>query len=373
MVANIAETKTGNKMFASFRTGAWWGQGEVFDDPGLTGREVLKLAKLDWKVHKVETFAPFEFKGETQVYDVPMSLAIVRDPVGGEDQPSVLGTVGAGYEMFQNQELVDMMDALAGDGSIQYEVAGALGKGEIVWVLAKIPNLEKAIGEDVSIPYFLSITGHIGNKNQVNFPTGVRVVCQNTMRMAEYLHRGKVGLSRGYSFRHTKNIRDKVNDMIANYHKAIEAWDRTHEINKALAGIQFDTKMKDDFLLFMADPDYSPKVEEARQKAIDEATDKDVREKLEKRSDNQTSRRKNKVEALEKILASPTCQVNGTKDTLYSLLQAGIEWIDHERSTRGEGDQEKASSRFESANFAGSGVDLKERAFARAMEVLQAA
>lgn len=373
MPANIATTGEGNAMFASFRTGAWWGQGEIFEDENLTGREVLKLAHLDWEVKKTELYSPYLVGGAMKALDVPMSRSIIRPASEGEDGPVVLGTVGAGYEVFQNHELVDMLDALAGDRKIRYEVAGALGNGEIVWVLAKIPDLEKAIGEDVSVPYFLSLTGHIGNKNQVNFPTGVRVVCQNTMRMAEELRGGKVGLSRGYSFRHTKNMRDKVNDMIANYDKAIQAWERTHQVNLALAGVQFDEKMKTEFLAYAADPDYSPKVEEARQKAIDEAPDKETKERLQKRKENQDSRRKNKTVAMEEILESPTCQVNGTRNTLYSLLQAGIEWVDFDRSAQGENEEVKASNRFQTSQFAGSGVQLKEKLFARSMEILQAA
>jgi len=53
---------------------------------------------------------------------------------------------------------------------------------------------------------------------------------------------------------------------------------------------------------------------------------------------------------------------------VYSLLNTAVEWIDHDRTSKGE-DQDKA--RFESAVF-GSGAKLKAQVFHHAVSAAQA-
>ena len=55
------------------------------------------------------------------------------------------------------------------------------------------------------------------------------------------------------------------------------------------------------------------------------------------------------------ILASPTSQVKGTKDTAFSLLQAVVEYADHDRTTRTSEGGDAEESRLVSATW-GSGA-----------------
>lgn len=53
--------------------------------------------------------------------------------------------VGKDYEVVQNIDAFSFFDAIVGDDGIQYETACALGKGERIFITAKLPNYIKWI------------------------------------------------------------------------------------------------------------------------------------------------------------------------------------------------------------------------------------
>ena len=64
---------------------------------------------------------------------VPQRRAVVRT-----DSNDVIGVVGNGYVPVQNRECFGFLDAVVAEGGLSYHTAGALGKGERIWLLAKL-------------------------------------------------------------------------------------------------------------------------------------------------------------------------------------------------------------------------------------------
>ena len=90
-----------------------------------------------------------------------------------------------------------------GEGAAIYHTAGALGNGERVWMLAKLPDdIQVAVG-DISNKYLLLSNSHDGRSSvQIKF-TPVRVVCNNTLVQA-------LGSGETIRVSHTSDLRNRL-------------------------------------------------------------------------------------------------------------------------------------------------------------------
>jgi phage/plasmid-like protein (TIGR03299 family) len=310
---------------------------EATTDPDAAMRQ----AGLDWTVERVD------LRCADTLDPVPDFAAIRRSDTNG-----LLGVVGPDYEPFQNAAMFQVFRDLAavqpGDGGLPFtiETAGAFQGGKVVWALAHLPDLGIRIGDDEARTYLLVSNGHTGNRTLVIAPTTVRVICQNTLRLAEAQAKEnrKQGLAGGFTLRHTPGIHEAVNEAQAAFAATICAHAATTAAWRHLARTALTAKLEEAFLarvFGVLGPD-----ETERARAL----------------------RKGREDRLAAILASPTSQVRGTKDSAYSLLQAVVEYADHDRTTRTSEGGDADESRLFSATF-GSGADLKARAWAAAVEL----
>ncbi len=172
----------------------WHGLGTALNRPA-TAEEAIRAAGLDWRVVKV----PLYVAGGPRLHQVPGKFAMVREDRLGQGDCPILGMVGEKYKPFQNAEAFQFFDPVAGKGAAIYHTAGALGDGERVWILARLPDTMKIVGDDTVDKYLLLSTSHDGTSAvQIKF-TPIRVVCQNTLGQA---------LSRGTAIRvaHNRDI-----------------------------------------------------------------------------------------------------------------------------------------------------------------------
>src|SRR5436190_17319229 len=119
---------------------------EAFD-----ARTALKESGMDFTVEKA-----------------PICLAdskvIIKDrfAMRRTDTKDVLGIVSSVYEPLQNRDAFGFFDGIFGKDKARYEVAGVLGKGEQVWLLAKLPGDFSVIGNDTVGKWLLLTHGHDG-------------------------------------------------------------------------------------------------------------------------------------------------------------------------------------------------------------------
>ncbi len=359
MAHNINFTN-GKASFMSLRESAWHGLGQIIQEP-VGSKEAIKLAGLDWNVEEMPLI-----RGDAT--PVTSHKSIVRG-----DTKETLGIVGTNWTPIQNHALFDWLDGLDGFAEVILETAGALGKGETVWVLARCKGLEFGIKGDEHTGYMCLSNGHAGNAMLTVTPTMIRVCCQNTMRMMHVAADRKDTLETGWTLRHTPSIQDNFDRIRDCYARTTKSWKRTQEVLNFLAS----KPLTDDALTRLTtEPFATVKAPSVIQGINDAEASQGFGDEKERANAAAGILAEARIASIHKILASPTCQT-GTKDTLYSGLQAVTEYIEYESPVRTntKGLDEKAKARqiamqrFEAANFGGLGDTRKSKAFTLAMEL----
>ena len=156
----------------------WHKLGNKLEEPA-TLEEALASGGLDWKVEMVPLMT-----GDYPPSPVHSRMAVVRTDRQPGDAHRVVGVVHPGFKPLQNREGALLFDSLFGKGRKVYHTGGYLGQGEVVWLLARLPDNIKVQGEDVLETYLLFSNSHDGSHAIDIRLTTVRVVCQNTLSMA---------------------------------------------------------------------------------------------------------------------------------------------------------------------------------------------
>lgn len=199
--------QNGQHSFFSVKEKAWHGLGQIVEDYP-TSAEAVRYAGLDYIVEKRPLFTntlPNELTETAQETafpktDVPNFFATVRT-----DNNAVLGVVGKDYEVVQNADAFRFFDAIVGgESGIRYETAGALGKGERIFITAKLPDYIKVGKQDLIEQYLFLTTSHDGFGSITAAFTPTRVVCNNTLNAAMRNQSG------GIKIRHTASANDRL-------------------------------------------------------------------------------------------------------------------------------------------------------------------
>jgi hypothetical protein len=134
---------------------------------------------LDWEVEKV----PIVTADGTPI---KRRVAIVRKDLPHSDPNRVLGIVYPGFKPLQNKEAVALFDCLVGKGEPVYHTGGYLGNGEVIWLLAELPDQFRIlVRDDDEVRLFMLFTNSHDGTIAVDIRiTAVRVVCWNTLKMA---------------------------------------------------------------------------------------------------------------------------------------------------------------------------------------------
>lgn len=219
MAHNINRTN-GKDSFFSVKQKAWHGLGLVLDNCP-TSEEAIKFAGLDYEVGLAKLYAQVGELGGFEKIPVDVNdMLRVKDKTNNsfysrakeikdrfatyrKDTNIPFGIVGSRYEVIQNVEAFNFFDDIVGKGEAIYETAGALGKGETIFITAKMPDFIKVKKEDIE-KYLLLTMSHDGTSSITAMFTPVRVVCNNTLSAA--LERG----GNKVTIRHTKSAKEKL-------------------------------------------------------------------------------------------------------------------------------------------------------------------
>lgn len=302
----------------------WHGIGIPLENPP-TAAEAIKAAGLNWRVEKRPLFTPAKANStQDDLREVEGFSAVVR-----KDKNRVLGVVGKNWQPLQNQEAFRFFDPFIEAETAQYHTAGSLKGGQYVWVLAKLKGdpLQVAKGDEIE-RYLLLSNSHDG-KAAVNIRfTPVRVVCWNTLSMAEsddaspflrIYHKGNV-----------KETLQRVQDVVNVTNRTFEA---TLDQYRFLASRQ--VKNIEQYVLKVLK---WPEAEEKKPQAMPRI-----------------------LELFEEGKGQSNPSVKGS---LWAAYNAVTEWVDHERGREG--------TRLEAAWY-GEGKRVKQRALDEAIEFAKAA
>ena len=302
----------------------WHGLGRRLDSPA-TAAEAIEAAGLDYQVELARLVT-------SDGIPVPDRQAVVRS-----DTRSVLGVVGRNYRPAQNRDCFDFLDGLAAEGGVRYHTAGALGRGEKVWLMAKLPGSIRVRGSEDAVEKFLLLsTSHDGSSAIRVLFTPTRVVCSNTLALA--LNRGD---GEGIAIRHQGDLMTKIR-------KAREVLGIAQAFFDDIAG-SFDRLAG-----------FYPKAAQL---------DAYFRSLIPDPEGGNPSRARNSRDELFRLFERGMGQdIPATRHTAWSALNAVTEWCDHHKSARGGTEGERAANRLESSWF-GSSARLKDRAFRLALDM----
>lgn len=302
---------------------SWHGLGTVVDTE-VKAVEAIKLAQLDYEVEKQPIFTAHK--------QIDGKVALVR-----KDTQDVLGIATPKYKIIQNVEAFSFLDTVIGEGQAVYHSAGALGKGERIWMLVKLPN-DIVIGQDDVVEKYLCLTtAHDGKSSLLAYFTPVRVVCQNT------LNASMSDSKNGIKIRHFGNIRDKVEEAREILGISIDYYRQFENIANMLEGRTFS---KDGAI------QYFDKVLKIDGKTEDEIS----------------SRKENQRDELLCLFENGQGQNLGNPHSIWKAYNAVTEYVDHKSTVRGEEDDK--ARRLDSIWF-GNGAKIKERAYTEALALIK--
>lgn len=311
-----------------------WHRLGVHFDQDFTSAEAIAAARLDYPVTKEQLFRMRPELGPRMVEPIPAWATI-----NGHTQ-DVLGIVGDNYEVLQNREAFDFFDILLKESGGKLQTAGAIGKGEKVWILAKLPEVFYPLASDAVEQFLLGTTSHDGTmKTEVRF-TPIRVVCQNTFNLALQGSRGVI------SIRHTQNMRQKLEMAAMVLLRYREYFDIAGEQFSKLASVRVDDAWLDAYLERMiGNPENLP---DGRARTMME----------------------NRIKLIEGRLAfGKGVDLPGVSGTAWHALNAMIEFADYDMKARGQA--EDATKRTQSILF-GRASEFKQKAMDTALALVSA-
>ena len=293
---------------------------------GVTAEEMIKAADLDWEValRPAQGARQINRRGEFSRYEV------VRLPKPGISKgPISLGLVTRRYQPLQNAEAFKFFDSIVDEGKAYFETAGALGDGERVWVMARMPEPIEIVRGDKCWNYLLLSNTHNGEGAVIVKFTFKRVVCQNTLMIA--LKDGQ----KAYRVRHSKQMQFRLEELAEFLAITQDTFLRAASLFRRLAKVEMTEVRLVEYLNALI-----PKTPNQKKEGKEPPKWTHIRELLE---------------------TTPDLQLSGVRGTLWGAYNAITYFEDYKQPIKGE----VPDQRLERTWF-GSGADVKLKALQKA-------
>jgi len=287
---NYSEKK-GTHSFASKGEVAWHGLGQVVTD-AMTAKQAIDLANLDYEVKKTTIHAQVTDENGQIIYPQhEEKFATYRT-----DTNEILGIVGGRYEIIQNTDAFGFFDAIVDGGEAIFETAATLGKGERIFVTAKLPEDFRVNGEECN-KYIILTNSHDGTSSIIAGFTSIRVVCNNTLQAALRKLENKVTIE------HRGNAKDKLSEahrvmgIASIYMKEVE------DVFQRMANTKISDQELKSYIQSVMKPEYK-KVSEEEEEIL-------------------STRFKNQVESIyDFALSHPTQTTEAAKGTIWGAYNS---------------------------------------------------
>lgn len=152
---------------------AWHGLLKVFGSY-MTTQECIEASGLNYQHTKVPALA--EFDGTR--YEIPDAYAVVRMDTG-----KPISVVGGRYSIIQHDSMFKCLDGIVQESDAKFASAFTTHGGKRVHMLITMPG-SQICGEDYE-QWIFATNSHDGSTKFKLMPTAVRVVCANTVALAE--------------------------------------------------------------------------------------------------------------------------------------------------------------------------------------------
>ncbi len=305
----------------SVREVPWHGLGIVPDEYPGNWAAARTLAGLDWDPEEVPAYEMDEVFADGRC-----TVKLIEDfkQIKRTDTGARLAIAKDGYEIITHDVFGEIFESILekSDGEIMYETAGSLDGGKKVWVLAKLGKEMHLTGDPSAIQNYMALmTSHDGSAALRVIGTSVRIVCMNTWHAAD-MDSARRGSS--YSFKHTKNWRDRVEDAKAALSNTQDSIAHTMQQAEEMLRVKVTAAQAKWFIN-----------EFAIHRTVANTVGKQAFGKRELAARLEQPRVKASMEhtlsTLHKIMDSETTL--GIRGTMYGLVQAAGEFSDHFRDT----------------------------------------
>ena len=187
---------------------------------------LLEQAGLNWSANKEVL--------QTQSGIITDSVAIVR-----EDTQKILGVHKNSYEVFQNQQMADMLFQLSDKANLPIHSAGSLNGGAKVFIQLKTEDLNLSYGDKVK-GYLTAVNSFDGSTSLAFGHSHLTISCQNTFFGAYRNLSSKI--------KHTKSMVIKIEDLIKDAEQIRIEEKANFETIKKLSEVQMSDKWVDEVL-----------------------------------------------------------------------------------------------------------------------------